>query len=617
MTSADYRVVVVQSTGKKEAILDIARLEYGDTINNMRPFSLIIGKANENDYSKFNSYEVVDTVETGVIYIYRKGVLDFAGIIENPIYDKMDRLVLSGIGMEAKITWKSTGVLKTYSATALSDLVISMIGDITDIDVGATNEDSGGGNLAKVDISGKNYLAGLKHAIMDIGDNEWYMTYSDSGNSAFNNTTYRGSNTSIATLVEGIDISKLQRTKNTQMIYNRVTPIGKSEGETQIKLAGDGYRSATDVTGHGSYSMTKYGIREPPTPLINRRIQTVADLTKFADNFLTQHMYPVELISFDVDDIDFSHNVGDLVTLRANARLKDTGDVNTADMRIISQKRIITAESERLILGVTKEGLNTTPDDITTRMNRIEDQMLAEQTTNQVGDEYLNKNKDQTMTGSLILDGDNPLLLDVINGVIEGKSLGRSGTNFEYVFSDEVQCSKFQVRCSSLLDFAVVGTAAFHSGLDILGNSLDMNTQKIINVVDPTSDQEAATKKYVDDNAGGSGDISGPGSATNNAIVRWHTTSGTDIQNSGIIVDDDGNMYPSSTGADLGRSGTANTWNDIYLYSYGSNSRITCAVGLDVYIGGTRCFYVDTNGITSGAGTFNNLLKIPVGTDLF
>ena len=76
-------------------------------------------------------------------------------------------------------------------------------------------------------------------------------------------------------------------------------------------------------------------------------------------------------------------------------------------------------------------------------------------------------------------------------------------------------------------------------------------------------------------------------------------------------------MYPSSTGADLGRSGTANTWNDIYLYSYGSNSRITCAVGLDVYIGGTRCFYVDTNGITSGAGTFNNLLKIPVGTDLF
>jgi len=34
--------------------------------------------------------------------------------------------------------------------------------------------------------------------------------------------------------------------------------------------------------------------------------------------------------------------------------------------------------------------------------------------------------------------------------------------------------------------------------------NLDMNTHKIVGVVDPTSDQEVATKKYVDDNAGGS-----------------------------------------------------------------------------------------------------------------
>ena len=32
--------------------------------------------------------------------------------------------------------------------------------------------------------------------------------------------------------------------------------------------------------------------------------------------------------------------------------------------------------------------------------------------------------------------------------------------------------------------------------------TLDMGTNKIENVVDPTADQEAATKKYVDDNAG-------------------------------------------------------------------------------------------------------------------
>ena len=34
-------------------------------------------------------------------------------------------------------------------------------------------------------------------------------------------------------------------------------------------------------------------------------------------------------------------------------------------------------------------------------------------------------------------------------------------------------------------------------------DEVDMQTYKIINVVDPTSNQDAATKKYVDDNAGG------------------------------------------------------------------------------------------------------------------
>lgn len=41
------------------------------------------------------------------------------------------------------------------------------------------------------------------------------------------------------------------------------------------------------------------------------------------------------------------------------------------------------------------------------------------------------------------------------------------------------------------------------SGNVKLGGIIDMNTHKVTNVVDPTSDQDAATKKYVDDNIGG------------------------------------------------------------------------------------------------------------------
>ena len=41
------------------------------------------------------------------------------------------------------------------------------------------------------------------------------------------------------------------------------------------------------------------------------------------------------------------------------------------------------------------------------------------------------------------------------------------------------------------------------TALGAQSEALDMNTHKIVGVVDPTTDQEAATKKYVDDNGGG------------------------------------------------------------------------------------------------------------------
>lgn len=44
-----------------------------------------------------------------------------------------------------------------------------------------------------------------------------------------------------------------------------------------------------------------------------------------------------------------------------------------------------------------------------------------------------------------------------------------------------------------------------------------------------------------------SGDVSGPGSSTDNAVVRFDGTSGSDIQNSQVIVDDSGNITTPGT----------------------------------------------------------------------
>jgi hypothetical protein len=54
---------------------------------------------------------------------------------------------------------------------------------------------------------------------------------------------------------------------------------------------------------------------------------------------------------------------------------------------------------------------------------------------------------------------------------------------------------------------------------------------------------DAAAGKYLDADGtwtvpAGGGDVTGPGSSTDNAIVRWNGTSGTTIQNSGIVITD-------------------------------------------------------------------------------
>ena len=564
MAVADYKVVVVQSSGKKEAIVDIARLEYTDIINQMRTFSVTIGKANKNDYSKFNSYEVVSGVETGVIYIYRKGNLELAGIIEKPTYDKFGRLVLKGVGMEVKIEWKGTGINKIYSNIGLDTIVSDMIGDISGIDLG-TNEASSKGNLKEVNISGMSYLDGLNHAIVDLGGNEWYMTYSDSGNSSFNNVQYRGSSSSIGTLVEGIDISNVQRTKDTQRIFNKVTAIGRSEGETLISVT----RQATDVD--ASYDMSKYGTREPPKPLVNKRIRTEEDLTKYADNFLKQHMYPIEVINFDMNDVDYPCSVGDVVTIRSGAKLQEGGEEYKRELRIISKKRIVTPNSERLIIGVTRKGLNTLPTDISTRWKRIEDIIISHQTTNQLENEYLNKNKDQTLTGNLLLNGNFPIRLEPSTG-----NIGFSSDKVKYIFCEHLTTNNLNVNMSGSDELSVNGTS-------YLNGQVDLGSHKIVNVADPTADQDVATKKYVDDHVGS--DI-------------WETYGDSNIRPKSAK-----NIIPYSTGQNLGQPGTSITWTILYLYD-----KLVLPSGdirdesgrISFFINGSRYAYVNSAGFTVG-----------------
>lgn len=86
------------------------------------------------------------------------------------------------------------------------------------------------------------------------------------------------------------------------------------------------------------------------------------------------------------------------------------------------------------------------------------------------------------------------------------------------------ECLNFQDKFVYFDTAKAVGLLASAGNLIIglgAGKSFNMNSKKIINLLDPTADQEAATKKYVDDNAGGGLTVvaSDPASSTNGAMI--------------------------------------------------------------------------------------------------
>lgn len=71
------------------------------------------------------------------------------------------------------------------------------------------------------------------------------------------------------------------------------------------------------------------------------------------------------------------------------------------------------------------------------------------------------------------------------------------------------------------------------------------------------------TGRILVSSSSGGGDVVGPGSSTDDAVVRWDGTSGTDIQNSTIGLSNGGILYPFTN--DAGTLGDAtHSWSDLF-----------------------------------------------------
>lgn len=75
-----------------------------------------------------------------------------------------------------------------------------------------------------------------------------------------------------------------------------------------------------------------------------------------------------------------------------------------------------------------------------------------------------------------------------------------------------------------------------------MDSDLDMDSNRIYNLPEPTTDSEAATKSYVDDAIGSvavaDASIIVPSTTVDNAIATWNGTTGTYLQDSGVVISD-------------------------------------------------------------------------------
>lgn len=129
-------------------------------------------------------------------------------------------------------------------------------------------------------------------------------------------------------------------------------------------------------------------------------------------------------------------------------------------------------------------------------------------------------------------------------------------------FATDLAAGKWELACESGLDITWEG--AYSAGTTYtINDAVSYNGSSYICILEstgnvPTNETYWNLMALKGTDGAGSGDVTGPASSTDNAIARFHETTGKIIQNSGATIDDSGNVVANNiaSGATVSGSNT-------------------------------------------------------------
>jgi hypothetical protein len=210
----------------------------------------------------------------------------------------------------------------------------------------------------------------------------------------------------------------------------------------------------------------------------------------------------------------------------------DTDDIaDTATNRYTTDTDITRLANTSGINTGDQVGSDFAIGDLTGNMDDIDNGITYVKTENNFTDTQVTilSNTSGTNTGDQDLSGYQPL--DIV--------LTNTTASFTTALEDEIDTNSDKISFDLTSSTRLANTSGTNTGdQDLSSLALKSNVLELDNttVFTPDSDYEPATKKYVDDNSGGSGDVTGPASSTDDNIVLFDGTTGKIIKDSGLTI---------------------------------------------------------------------------------